>query len=167
MFDTQRQFSLWLAAHLGDEQRWILDKLSAKTRKQLYEIYETGSALNGNYELENVVRKLGGTLYQLIQMANGLNWAGSDKKQFVMSNALALSRLIDNGKDGTEDHINKNIEGFEFIADDPDGFQEKFIRPQVDRAVEEVYQMWKQFTQQQQELTDALDAATTAMEEEA
>jgi len=156
MFDSQQQFTVWLHNNLDEIQYLSFDKLDEVNKEKLYDIYQEGSDLKGNYDLENVLLNIGKLVFKLMELTKTLEWVGSDKKSWVMANTIAFSYLLDNGIDGTEDNIHKDIKGFEFLAEEPNALQEKLVKNQVEQAIEESYLMIKRVENEQIEFNQTL-----------
>ena len=152
MFASKQEGINWITQAANSKLKKQLARLTEQELNTLYEIFESNSDLQGNYELINVMQSLGAAVFSLMQLAKNIKCfrVGSSKKHFVLESALLLSRLIDNGKSGRQDNVNKDVEGFEFLSDHKDSFQQMFVRPQVDKAIEESYPMWKETESEQQ-----------------
>lgn len=145
MFDTEKEFLEWISVQATPQLSISLKKLDAEEVTSLYQTYNENVDMKDDYGMKNFLGMLGRSIpdfMELVQKTKNLK-LGKIKKEFVIENVLLLSRLIDNGITGKEDNINKETEGFEMLSEKVTSLQDEVVRPQVDQALEGVFQLWK------------------------
>ncbi len=147
-FTTRQEFLTWLQENAEPELNETIEGESDEVLAEMQRILQKYSDMRGDYGMLKLSGNLGKSIPDFMEVANktsGLE-SGEDKKAFVISSAIALFRLIDRGKSGSEDNISQNTAGgLPPLFEENSSMEETFVRPLAEQAVEQSYQLLKDF----------------------
>lgn len=141
IFSTKKAFKTWLNANSDARLVNQLSHLDNAEMARLYAIYQEALAMDSDIGMAQLTEKLGEAiagLIQLVALIEGIT-SGADKKFFVIENVINLSRIIEKGIDGSEQNIHPQMEEFSFLDASQDSFQNSFIRPMADQAIQSLW----------------------------
>ncbi|MBN1479449.1 hypothetical protein JXA70_04175 [candidate division KSB1 bacterium] len=146
MLSTTEEFVSWMQHEVHPQLIELLKTTETDILDVWRNIYAKYSDFRGDYSMLNLSGKLGKAVPEFMQLARRLPAldSGQKRKFFVSENILCLYRLIDGGETGTEKNIATAAAaaGMPIFVEDTD-FEEQFVRPLAEQAIEQSYSVWK------------------------